>query len=169
MVQLWKLSWAERMRSVLFEMKAYKDKDISSSEPAVTLSGKPAATCCDMETYGKFSACRDECVQDGKHELAQMQKVDFGYVELRKMVAGLTSFKANHMLFLADYSVPFTNNLAERDLRLCKLKENISKTFRSWNGAKRYAVVSSAIATALRSNLPVFTSLVSLLGRGAEL
>ena len=158
LVELWKLSWAERMRSLLLEMKAYKDQDISGSEPAVT--------CCDMGTYGKFSARWDECVQDGKHELAQMQEGGFGYNELRKMLARLTAFKANHMLFLAEYSVPFTNNLAERDLRPCKLKQNISKTFRSWNGAKRYAVLSSVIASALRRNQPVFSALASLLPLG---
>ena len=79
------------------------------------------------------------------------------------MLARLTTYKDNHMLFLSNYAVPFTNNLAERDLRACKLKENISKTYRSWNGATRYAVVSSVIATAIRRSDPVFPSLASLL------
>lgn len=154
LAELWKISWGQTMRSKLLEMNAYKEKDISSSEPPPR---------CDMETYGRFSTCWDECVADGEVQLAQMHKGDFGYDELRKMLARLTTYKDNHMLFLSDYAVPFTNNLAERDLRACKLKENISKTYRSWNGAKRYAVVSSVIATAIRRNDPVFPSLASLL------
>jgi len=50
--------------------------------------------------------------------------------------------------FLVDPLVPFSNNLAERDGRMMKLRQKISGGFRSEDGAKRFAVVRSVISTA---------------------
>jgi transposase len=50
--------------------------------------------------------------------------------------------------FLTDPSVPFTNNLAERDGRMMKLRQKISGGFRSEQGAVDFAVVRSLISTA---------------------
>ncbi|MGH3952073.1 MAG: IS66 family transposase [Pseudonocardiaceae bacterium] len=51
------------------------------------------------------------------------------------------------LLFTADLRVPFDNNQAERDLRMAKLQQKISGTFRTEHGARRFAVVRSYIET----------------------
>lgn len=50
--------------------------------------------------------------------------------------------------FLTDPGVPFTNNEAERDGRMMKLRHKISGGFRSEQGARDFAVIRSLIATA---------------------
>ena len=50
--------------------------------------------------------------------------------------------------FLADPNVPFTNNLAERDGGMMKLRQKISGGFRSNQGAKDVAVIRSVLSTA---------------------
>ena len=63
--------------------------------------------------------------------------------------------------FLADPSVPFTNNLAERDGRMMKLRQKISGGFRSQDGAAGFAVIRTLIATARKRGWELLNALIS--------
>jgi transposase len=56
--------------------------------------------------------------------------------------------KPDVLRFLSDPTVPFTNNLAERDGRMMKLRQKISGGFRSCEGAEGLAVIRSMLSTA---------------------
>jgi transposase len=60
----------------------------------------------------------------------------------------LSTRKPNVLRFLTDPGVPFTNNLAERDGRMMKLRQKISGGFRSDQGAADFAVIRSLLSTA---------------------
>jgi transposase len=49
--------------------------------------------------------------------------------------------------FLDDGTLPFTNNLAERDLRMCKVQQKISGAFRSDSGVAVFCALRSYLAT----------------------
>ena len=65
------------------------------------------------------------------------------------------------MRFLTDPAVPFTNNLAERDGRMMKLRQKISGGFRSEDGAKEFAVIRSLLSTARKQGWDMLMALTS--------
>lgn len=64
--------------------------------------------------------------------------------------------------FATDLAVSFTNNLAERDLRMVKIHKKVSASFRAMEGAERLATVRSYIATAMKHGLDPLEVLVRL-------
>jgi transposase len=73
----------------------------------------------------------------------------------------LSSRKQDVLRFLTDPSVPFTNNLAERDGRMMKLRQKISGGFRAENGAKDFAVIRSVLSTARKQGWNMLRTLTS--------
>ena len=63
--------------------------------------------------------------------------------------------------FLANPIVLFTNNLAERDGRMMKLRQKISGGFRSEDGAKDFAVIRSVLSTARKQRWNMLRTLTS--------
>jgi transposase len=59
----------------------------------------------------------------------------------------LRDYRDDVLRFLTDFTVPFTNNQAERDLRMMKLRMKISGTFRTPEGAQVFADIRSVIST----------------------
>jgi transposase len=72
----------------------------------------------------------------------------------------LIAHKVAVLRFLANPDVPFTNNQAERDGRMMKLKQKISGCFRSVEGAHDFMVIRTLVGTARKRGWGVIQSLM---------
>jgi transposase len=73
----------------------------------------------------------------------------------------LTLHKASILRFLWDAQIPFDNNQAERDLRMVKVKQKVSGSFRTFSGAVHFARIRSVISTLIKQQKDVLSSLIS--------
>jgi transposase len=73
----------------------------------------------------------------------------------------LKRYKDDVLRFLYDFTVPFTNNLAEQALRMMKVKMKISGAFRTFKGAADFAALRSVVATARKQGLNILHALTA--------
>lgn len=71
----------------------------------------------------------------------------------------LATRKQDTLRFLHDATVPFTNNQAERDARMMKLRQKISGGFRSLEGAMDFALIRSFFSTARKQGWDIIDAL----------
>ena len=68
--------------------------------------------------------------------------------------------------------MPFTNNQAERDLRMIKVKNKVIGCFRSLEGARNFLTLKSFTSTAAKNGVTAFQALLALFSgqviRGTE-
>lgn len=73
----------------------------------------------------------------------------------------LRQYRADVWRFITDKDVPFTNNLAEQALRMCKVKQKISGCFRTHHGAETFFTIRSYLATMSKQKANLHACLVS--------
>jgi transposase len=64
--------------------------------------------------------------------------------------------------FLDDLSLPFTNNLAERDLRMVKVQQKIAGTFRTDAGATSFCRIRSYLSTMYKQGHSMLAALAAV-------
>jgi hypothetical protein len=71
------------------------------------------------------------------------------------------------LAFLGDVAVPFDNNEAERDLRMLKVQQKISGTFRSAAGAAAFCRIRGVLSTRAKQGTAQLAALLELFPDGS--
>ena len=74
----------------------------------------------------------------------------------------LENYKSDHLLFMYDFSVPFDNNMSERDSWKVKNRQKMSGGFRKESGNERYCSILTIVETLKRRNLGLIENLKKL-------
>ncbi|MEO1666978.1 MAG: transposase, partial [Chloroflexota bacterium] len=133
--------WAKQMQKLLLKMKTHDDEQ--------TLTRK---------RIRKLEAEYDALIRQG-FEVFPIQprppdhKGRFAQHPVTNLLIRLRDHREAVLAFLHHPEVPFDNNLAERDLRMMKVKQKISGCFRTWAGAEVFAAVRSYLATARKQGV----------------
>jgi transposase len=135
--------WAQRMKTLLVEIKH-----------AVDQAKQQGQTTLDASVIQAFEARFDALIQDGyaanpKAQRSHTNPIKRGREKQTKGRNLLTRLqdKSETLAFLYDFTVPFDNNLAERDIRMMKVRQKISGCFRTQEGADTFGCIRGYLST----------------------
>jgi transposase len=155
--------WAKKINELLSKMKKYTDECREMKIPI------------DAEKVREFEEIFDAVIREGIEENPPPQtykkvkkRGKTAQTKAKNLLDRFIVHKESILRFLNDLRVSFDNNQAERDIRMMKLQQKISGTFRSIQGALAFCRIRGYISTIRKNGLKVMNAILAALN-GAPL
>ena len=136
------VSWASEMKSLL--------EDIYKEVKEAKQAGKKKLPALVVEQYEKKyhqiikkGLCYHKSLDPLKKRARGRRKQRPG----KNLLDRLIKRQSETLMFMRNFAIPFTNNLAERDIRMNKVKEKISGCFRTIEGTQMFCRIRSYISS----------------------
>lgn len=150
-----KQHWAFEMKELLLEINN-KTKH----------AGGQLETGIAQEYHEKYKAIiaagEIECPPPESQPEGQKKRGRIKKSKSRNLLERLSNFINDTLRFMDDIDVPFTNNLAENDIRMTKIQQKVSGCFRSMEGAYIFCRIRSYISTCRKHGMAVTDALKML-------
>lgn len=114
------------------------------------------------EELNRYTKRYDELIALGREQNRQTKGRN-AKKEEKTLLNRLEKYRGNHLLFLHDFRVHYSNNMSEKDLRICKNRQKMAGGFRTEEGRTMYCRIMSVIGTAKRRGLNIFHSITNIL------
>jgi transposase len=150
--------WAELMRAVLLDA----NDAVNAAREAGAATLAPQTLAALVERY--WAAVRLGLAFHRQLPKLEKKANSRGRAKQRpghNLLERLKTFKTETLRFMTDFDVPFTNNLAEQDLRMMKVKMKISGCFRTLEGAQIFAQLRSVVSTARKQTRNILQTLAA--------
>lgn len=119
---------------------------------------KKGCTKVSDEEYKNIEIQFVSILNDWYEEIKSDQKINPCYDDERKLQARLLKDKDQHLKFMTDFSLPYTNNRAETDLRAIKQRQKVG-IFRNEEAADRYVTVKSCLSTYKKNKINTYDAI----------
>ncbi len=98
------------------------------------------------ETTAWYEKRYAELVAEGRRENMETRH-QYAKKDEKALLNRLEKYGRNHLLFLHDFSIPFDDNISERDLRKAKNRQKMAGGFRKESGYEMYCAILTIIET----------------------
>lgn len=112
--------------------------------------------------FERISKLYDRIIQSGLAFHESLGALESGKRKRRvghNLLIRLSNFKEDVLRFLRTPGVPFTNNQAEQDVRMMKVKQKISGGFKTIDGANNFATIRGFISTMRKQNKNILNAI----------
>jgi len=156
-IEQYKQSWAEEMKQLLLDIKAEVD-----AAPTGQMS-------LASERLTHFEQRYDELIAQGlaanppPADPPPKKRGRKKQSPPKNLLDRLQKYKSQTLTFMYDFRVPFDNNLAERDVRMVKIKQKVSGASRTRTGAETFCAIRSYISTTRKHGLNVIDAIYGAL------
>jgi len=150
------LGWHRMMRELLQEMIHFRkglDPDDGRDPDQI-----------DPERVAALEKKYDEILALAKEEYEYEPPTKY-YMDGFNLYKKLYNFRDNHLLFLHDRRVPYSNSISERKLRVFKRKQKQVMAFRSWDGLDNLCKSLGMIASLRAQEKNLYDSVASIFDR----
>ncbi|MBK5262733.1 MAG: transposase, partial [Peptostreptococcaceae bacterium] len=110
---IWSIDMAKLLKEILHQKKLLKSEGIDFFS---------------IDSLAMYAKSYDEILKQANKQYQSDYAANAYKDDERRLITRLAEYKNNHLLFMYDFKIPFSNNQAEVDIRPAKRKLNIIKS-----------------------------------------